>query len=215
MKDIRVISAKYSLKVQSVAPIRGFLPPSIIVLGSELNRATEVYYNDIQAKEFLIQSPSRLIVKIPPEAIGKNFTSIRVLASAAVSKRDASISFQLNNPLERISGIDRLIQNYLMVLMTTPGSDVFDKSSGGGAQALIGRPTDRYGKGVSADLASSLERTKTEIIKKQSKGTSIPLSEKLLNATLDQIVFDSSVGRLTAIVTIQNMLGDQAEISVR
>lgn len=215
MKDIRIVSARHLLKVHSIAPIRGFLPPSIVVLGYELDKASEVFYNEIQTTEFIIQSSSRLVVRIPEPAVGKDFTSIKVLSSVQASKKNAEISFKLNNPLQSVSGIDRLIQSWLLVFLTTPGSDVFDKQSGGGAQSLIGKTTDRSGKGVSADLALAIERTNSQIIKKQSVAKSVPLSEKLLSSSLDQIVFDSTTGTLSARVSIQNMVGEQAELSVR
>lgn len=214
MNDIRVISAMHILRLHSMAPIRDFFPPSIVLLGEELNKTSEIYYNEIKVTEFVIQSASRLVMRIPDAALGKKFTSIKALTSVSVSHVDAEITFALNNPLQLLSGMDRLIQSWLLVFLTTPGSDVFDVKSGGGAQAIIGRTTTRDGKGVAADLALAIERTKEEIQRKQAKIRSLPTSEKLLSANLEQLTFDSSTGTLQARVSLQNMLGDQAEVSV-
>jgi hypothetical protein len=67
---------------------------------------------------------------------------------------------------------------------------------------------------VTADLAIAIDRTKTEILRKQSKSVNIPSAEKLLSCNLEQIMFDDKTGTLSARVSIQNMLGDQAEVSV-
>lgn len=214
MFDVRVVTAKVVLTVAQVAPLRGFLPPSIVVMGDSFDKATEILYNDVPVDEFFIQSKSRIIVKIPSQCIGKMMTGIQVLSTTTVSKKDASLSLKLHSPLQRVSGIDRLIQNWMMVFMTTPGSSVFDKSSGGGAQALIGKQTSRDGHSATADLTMAIERTKNEILTKQSSARNIPASEQLLSADLDSVSFDSSTGKLNATVSLQNMLGSSAQVSL-
>lgn len=214
MIDLRIISARHILKVHSFSPIRNFLPPSIVILGSELNKTTEIFYNGSQVQEFIIQSPSRVVARIPDGTVGEPFHELKVYSSAPVSKKEAELSLSLVRPFQKLSGIDRLIQMFIMVFMTTPGSDVFQKDSGGGGQVIIGRQTNKAGKGVTADLAVAIDRTKTELFKKQAKASNIPPAEKLLNCNLEQILFDKNTGTLSARVSIQNMLGDQAEVSV-
>lgn len=214
MKDIRVISAKIVLKVGTIAPIRGVLPACVLAVGEKLDKTTEVFYNDLPVDEFFAQSPTRLIVKIPATAVGKPFVSLRVLSDASVVRRDSEVSLKLNNPLRTVSGMDRLIQNWIMTFMTTPGSDVFDKSSGGGALAIIGRTTDRDGRSASADLTMAIDRTRTELIKKQTYSNRVPSSEKLLSCELGDVVFDPYSGKLQARVFLRNMVGDSAEVSL-
>ena len=214
MFDIRVVTARVILNVAQMAPLRGFLPPSVVIIGDNLDKATEVFYNDIPVSEFIVQSPTRMIAKIPEQAVGTAFTNILVTSTTTVSSKDAVLSLQLHSPLQKISGIDRLVQNWTMVFMTTPGSSVFDKSSGGGAQAIIGRSTGRDGSSATADLTMAIERTKNEIIKKQGLARNMPASEQLLSASLDSVVFDSSTGKLTAKVSLKNMIGTSAEVSL-
>ena len=214
MKDIRVVSAKVILRVSELAPIRGILPASAQLAGESFDKATEVFYNDLPVDEFFVQSPSRMIIKIPLAAVGKPFVSVKVLTDARLIKRDTEVSLKLNNPLKTVSGIDRLVQNWVMTFMTTPGSDVFDKNSGGGGQAIIGRPTDRDGRSASADLTMAIDRTRSELIKKQSSQSNVPSSEKLMSCELGDVVFDPYSGKLEARVFLRNMVGDNAEVSL-
>lgn len=214
MKDIRVVSAKISLKITGMAPIRGVLPASVIAFGESLDKTSEVFYNDLPVDEFFAQSPSRLIVKIPTAAVGKPFVSIRAMSDASLIRRDSEVSLKLNNPLRTVSGMDRLIQNWIMTFLTTPGSDVFDKSAGGGAQTIIGRSTDRDGRSASADLTMAIDRTRTELVKKQSASSRVPSSEKLMSCELGDVVFDPYSGKLQARVFLRNMVGDSAEVSL-
>lgn len=214
MFDIRAVSAKIALRVSQMAPLKGFIPPSIVILGDDLDKTTEIFYNDLAVEEFLVQSKNRLIAKLPSAAIGKPFTNLRVLSNTYVSTKDAALELKLHNPLQRVSGMDRLVQTWVMTFLTTPGSSVFDKSSGGGGQSLVGRQADRDGRGVSADLTLAIERTKNEILTKQGSARNIPADERLLSADLEQVSFDPSTGTLIARVSLRNMVGASAEVSL-
>lgn len=215
MIDFQIVSAKLLLTVQSVSPIRGFLPPSIVAVGVGFDQATEVYYNDIQVEEFIINSPTRMIVRIPESQVGKSFRSLRVLSSAFATKKDAVLYLGLGRPVRTTSGLERLVQAWTMVFLTTPGSDIFDPQSGGGALSIIGRTTDRHGKGVSADLAQSIDRTKTELLRLQSQYPNLPLDEKILDSSLASLSFDPNTTTLLARVELANMLGQSAEVSFK
>ena len=214
MIDFQIVSAKVELKVQSIAPIRGFYPPSVLIIGSGLDKTKEVLFNDIEAREFIISSPSRLVVRIPESQVGKALRGIRVFSTVPVSRKDAVLELGFPKPMKSVSGMERLVQNWMLIFMSTPGSSIFNPSSGAGGRSIIGRTTDRYGKGVSADLAQAIDKTKTELISIQGKNPRIPLSEKLLSSDLESLNFDSNTATLHARVAIKNMLGDNAEVSV-
>ena len=215
MIDFQIVTAKVILPVQSFAPIRGFLPVSIVVTGSDFDKTTEVFYNDVQVSEFIVNSPTRMIVRVPDSQVGKAFQSIKVLSTALATKKDALLSFGIGRPQSTTSGLERLVQAWAMVFLTTPGSDVFDLQSGGGAQAILGRNTDRVGTGVAADLAHAIERTKTELLRLQSKYPNLPLDEKILNSSLAALSFDSNTTTLFARVELSNMMGQAAEVSFK
>lgn len=214
MKDLRIVTAKVVLKIYSMAPIRGFLPPSILVVGEKMDKAIEVQLNGTQADEFAIVASNRLIIKIPSSQVGKPFKDLKVLSSVSVAKSDALLTLGITTPPKTVSGLDRLIQSWVMLFMTTPGSDIFSTTSGGGGMSIIGRSTNKLGKGISADLSMAIERTKNEILRLQSQNQTIPPSEKLLSSSLDVVEFDKDSTVLSARVNIQNMLGDTAEVTL-
>ena len=212
MKDFRITHARAFLQVTSAQPIRGFSPASILIGGPKLLQATGILYNDIEVDEFAIVSPVSIIVRIPVSQVGKEFRSLSVFAAADVDSRSVlSLAVARN---KSIQGMDRLIQSWLMILYTTPGSSVFSKGSGGGIRALIGSVQSAKNPGVAADLAQAIERTNSELTKLQSRRT-IPLEEKLLTATLEGVNFDSSTGTAYAKVSLQNAAGKNAQVMVR
>ncbi len=214
MKDLKIVQAQSLLKVFSIAPIRGFQPASIVALGEGLNFASQVFYNDVEAVEFVPQGKGRLIVRIPLSQVGKAFKDLRVYSSVNLITQSAILSLKLGNSLQKVQGMDRLIQQWIIIFYTTPGSDIFSPLSGGGGRALVGRNTDQFGKGISADLALAIDRTQKELLRLQAQTPSIPLSEKLLSSQLRALSFDSSTATLAARVAITNMLGNSAEATV-
>jgi len=215
MKDFRVIQAKVLLPIHSLTPIRGFLPVSILISGERLDKTKEVFYNGIQAKEFVIQSPTSLLLRVPPSQVGKRLDSLKIVANAYATRSPAEIVLEVAKPIDSVEGIERLIQSWLLVFFTTPGSDIFSKGSGGGVKSILGHPTDRDQKGAAADLALSVEKTKNELMRIQTSSRYISPRERLLSCNLDSVEFDSETTTLVAQVSIQNSLGEVAEISVR
>lgn len=215
MKDLRLVSAKTFLDVGSVAPIRGFLPPTVVVTGKDLYRATEIEYNDILVTEFIVAEPNRILVRIPEAQVGKELRTIRVLAPVSVTRSSALVRIGVTTPIQAISGIERLVQAWLILFLSTPGSDIFDRSSGGGALSIVGRATDRGHKSAAAAVAMAVDKAKADLTRKQAQSGRIPLDERLLSTSLDSVSFDPGTSTLRATVSLRNMLGESAAVALR
>lgn len=214
MFDVRVITAKALLQVNAVAPVRGFNPPSLMVIGVDLYKATEIEYNGVLATEWIVAAPNRLVVRIPETQVGQFLRSVRVFTNISLAQDKALVQFGVTSPLTKISGIDRLVQSWLLIFFTTPGSDVFDQASGGGGRGLIGKTTDRYHRGVAADLALCINRTTDEVLRLQAKVPEAPPEEKLLSGHLIGMSFNEQTSVLYAAVSLKNMVGDAAQLAL-
>ncbi len=214
MNDFRIVHARCLLQVFSISPIRGFNPPSIVVVGDSLNTASEILYNGILATEFFISSSSRIVVRIPPSQVGKDLRDFQIFSSRPKLNNDAALVFEVSKPVQQVSGIDRLVQSWMMLFMTSPGSDVFSPSSGGGARSIIGSRTDRKHKSAAADLAVAIDRTANELTKLQSRAKNIPPQERLLSSSLEAVSTDESTGTLSARVSLKNMVNQSANVSL-
>lgn len=214
MKDFLVVQAKTVLKTTSVSPIRGFLPAAVIVLGEKLNLAHEILYNGVEVTEFIISSPSRLVVRIPDSQVGKELTSLQVLTVAAVSTKDALLSLAVVRPLRTVQGIERLVQQFTLALLTTPGSDLFNPSGGGGARSVIGKTTSD-GSSPAAMLSLAVDRTRQQLLSAQAKNSRIPPSERLLSATLTSVEYDQHNTTMQGVVELRSVAGDAALVNVR
>jgi hypothetical protein len=213
MIDFRVIKVRSLLTANSYQPLRNFSPPSVLVTGFDLDRAEEISFNNVPTKEFAILSPTRLVFKIPTEQVNKPLFSLQIFGTAPGITPSGAISFDVGRSA-KIEGLDRLVQSFLLILMTTPGSDAFDRTSGGGARGIIGRSTDSAGKTAAADLSLAVSRTKTELLAAQAKDRRIPPVERLLTAELSNVTFNPSTTTLSATVTLKNAVGESAQFNL-
>jgi hypothetical protein len=215
MRDLRLVSAKSLLAISTVSPIRGFLPPSVIVSGKDLYRATEVEYNDVLVTEFIVAERDRLIVRVPESQVGKDLRTITALAPISVTRTDALLRIGVTTPIQAISGVERLVQAWIILFFSTPGSDIFDRSGGGGAIGIIGKATDRSHKSAAAAMAMAVDKAKSDLIRKQAQSRNVPLDEQLLSSTLDSVTFEPNSSTLRATVSLRNMLGETASVALR
>lgn len=213
MKDFRIIRTRSLLPVASVAPIRGFIPVSVLVTGPGIGKATEIFYNGSFVEEFVVDAADRLIVRVPSAEVGKNLVELRVYSDTPRPGTAVSVSLELIGPLRRIQGIERLVQTWLIIFFTTPGSSIFRPGSGGGARKLVGRTSGTTESSLSSDLAVAVETTQSELLRRQSTNRRIPPSERLLSSQLDSVHFDSASTSISGRVSIRNMLGESSQLS--
>lgn len=214
MKDLRVIKARVTLIVRSVTPVRGFSPPAMLVVGENLNRAESVEINGITAEEFSIMAVNRLVVRIPESQRGQPLVSVRVFSETTADAGDAIFDFGVSRPVRDIEGMDRLVQQWLLLFMSSPGSDIFDQTSGGGGRQIVGGPVDASHNSAASDLAMAVARTNAELLRKQSGSMGLPAEERLLSSSLDSVAFDPNTTTLYGQVSIQNMAGQSANLSL-
>jgi hypothetical protein len=214
MRDIRVVQAKALLKVSSVAPVRNFSPPAIVILGERFNTANEITYNGIEVSEFIIAAPTRIIARIPDSQVGQALRDLRVMAPVSIAKLDAQRDLGVGSPVRTVEGIDRLVQEWLLIFLTNPGSDIFNQTGGGGARAVIGQPASSSESNAVSELSLAVEKTKQQLLRQQAQNSNIPPAERLLSASLSDVRFDQQTTSLTAVVDIKNVLGGSASVTV-
>jgi phage baseplate assembly protein W len=215
MRDLRVVQTKTTLPITSIAPIRGFEPPSIIILGDKYQYAEEIFYNGAEVREFVISSPQRIVARIPDEQLGRPMTSVTIITTIPAANNTSLLSMGLSKLNRSVAGIDKLVQDWMLIFLTNPGSDIFDPDVGGGARAIIGKPVYGGGASAMADLSLAVSRTREQLLRLQSKYPGIPPAERLLSASLTDVRFDNTTTTLTAVVDLQNMVGASASVTVR
>jgi len=213
MRDLRILSRKTLLEITNVFPLRGVFPRSVLLKGPQLSRTTEVVYNGIPCPSFSVDSMTTVIAQIPASQEGRSLTNLQAFSDAMPEEGAAKISLSMISPVRAVSGLDRLIQTWMVVFLTGRGSSVFAPTSGGGGRDVVGRTYGSLNPPI-GDLTRAVQLTEAEIFASQAQASNLPRDERLLMAPLEGIEQDEASTTIYARVSIRNYLGELASVSL-
>lgn len=186
---LRVLQLKRMLDLVSCVEIPGVLPRSMEIKGNRMDMASSVMLNDATADKFAALGADRLLVQVPPGVTGPIY-SVAVF-SDYIDPGGSSLAFyDFGAHPWFTEGQYRLLQLFIKLLLTSPGTDVFSLNSGGGLQKLLVNNVDAgAGNALSGEIESRVGNVTSQIIQNQSLDPTIPQRERLLNASVDGITF--------------------------
>jgi phage baseplate assembly protein W len=196
MRDICVLrySTLTSVRVTS-SLIREY---TLLLTGKNLTFTNRVVVNEINAPDFSVLSDTKVEVLLPESVRDQVVTSVAVYVET--SRPEFATDMEIELTQDSRSGLMRLSQSVVKLLLTTPGSDIFDPTSGGGLERLI--------RGVSLDdtalvtgvVNGAVQRTKAQILKSQGSKV-LPAEEKLVDLRVVNINVDKTT--LTVAIRLQ------------
>jgi len=206
--DLSFIQWQDRLTLTQVRPLVGSNPPALELLGKDFQRARSVEINGITAPDFAILNNHTVRVLIPTSQLKEQISSIAVFSMGVYSVAATRLKPSLLNP-RPVSGLERLTQLFVKVLLQSK-SGVW-QDDGGGLRGMIGRNsnTNRTSE-LQATVFDAIERTATFITKVQSRDSRIPLSERLLAATTEEVSVSPSAQAIRVRVSLTNQLRETA-----
>lgn len=193
-------------------PIVQGVPVTLNVLGEDFRSVDEVLINDTPSPDVIVVSKTRLIAQLP-DTLQKTLdvTSVLVTSRRLTLSSRSRIRFRISDTPGRCSGILRLMQAFLKVLFTTPGTDIFVKKMGGGALQTIG---ETYGKDEGKSLVSrfviSVDTTTRQVLALQSRNPRLPPDERLLRARVTRAGFNRTQSAIIASIELLSHAGRAA-----
>ncbi|MAP23883.1 MAG: hypothetical protein CL582_23375 [Alteromonadaceae bacterium] len=106
--------------------------------GAKFDKTVGVYVNK-KSQPFIIIDSKTVVCSLPRDTISVD--DIEVITTAKKISRTSLFSYIFSDNMSAIDGEFKLVQQFIKVLLTTPGSDVFNKSLGGGLQHWVGENT--------------------------------------------------------------------------
>lgn len=190
-RTFRVLQLKRMLDLVSCVEIPGVLPRCVEIKGNRMDMASSVLLNDVSADKFAAVSPSQLLVQVPDGVTGPIY-SVAVF-SDYIDPGGTSLAFYDFGAHPWVTeGPYRILQLFIKLLLTSPGTDVFSLSTGGGIQKLIVNNIDeRSDTALSGEIESRIGNVTNQIIQNQSLDPTIPQRERLLRASVDGITFST------------------------
>lgn len=107
-----------------------------------------------------------------------------------VVRREGQIDYVFTFPRGKgtIEGIDQLVQQVIMHLLTTPGSDRYERDAGGGLRAaFIGFQQSNDPARAAAEISEAVVRTKQQLLLSQIGQEGLTQYERLLDLRIERL----------------------------
>lgn len=185
MPALQFVEYRGAANVQQVGWLSGTNDLGVDIRGNGFVDVVEVRINGVPCPDFLEMSPSHLLASVPASQIGLGVTSVAVFTAGTGAAAAAVIQFRLVSRAQA-AGVTALVQRFLYVLLTTPGSDIFSPDVGAGLQRLLAMsmgPTTR------ALVARAVSDAETQLIRAQAREP-VPDNERLAAARLVDLRYD-------------------------
>lgn len=212
--DFQVVFPQEIIRLSSVrlSPVGTGLPRSLTIQGEDFRSVDEVLINDIPSPDVIILSKNLLVAQLP-DTLQRvpNVSTVSVLSRNLTITPRSFIRFRIPDQPGRVRGILRLIQLFLKTLFTTPGTDIFNRRSGGGALRNLGEVFGiEEGGDIISDFVISVDQTSRQIISTQGRQPRIPRDERLLSARMTNAGFNREIGALLVTIEIVSQAGRAA-----
>ena len=199
------------IKLTQLAGLR-----ALDIQGNDFRSVDEVHVNEIPSPDVMVISRTRLIAQLPESLQATpDIQSVVVLSNTLTLNQRSLLRFRIGDTPGQVSGILRLLQLFVKIMFSNPGTDIFNQDTGGGALKNMGATFGAdEGQSIKADFTIAIDRTARHIISTQSRNGSIPRDERLLRATMLGATFSRSTGSLFVQVEVVSQSGNAARANL-
>lgn len=209
--DFQTCFPQELVRVSQVTNVPGAAIRTLDILGDDFRSVDDVLMNEVVSPSVVVLSKTRLLAEVPDALKGSSITSISVLSRRLVITPRSYIRFRIGASASKTSGILRLMQLFLKVLFTTPGTDIFSPKTGGGALVHLGQSVGiEQGSDVTSSLVISVDATARQLVQIQGRNQATPLDERLLSAKVASAGFNKNETALVASIELLSMAGNAA-----
>lgn len=205
--DLKIVHARATIPITGYAVVNATTYPQVEIKGERgFSYVTSVEINGVKADNISILNDSRLRASIP--------SGIQEIITVDVyTSNRSSGSYRVRSGLgvSTVSGVDKVAQKVVKVLLTTPGTDIRNPELGAGLRDVIGRPFTNFGE-LSAEVALTI-RAAEEQIKQVESASRLQDSDKLGTISVTRITPLHKDG-ISIDIEITNKLGDISRIGV-
>jgi len=194
-------------------------PPYLVLLSNDFTGVERIIINGFDAPSFILSSNTRLVVQLPEQVIHDKFRSLRVLRYKHEPGFPISLTdWEVGRSPKLVAGFLKLTQNFLRLLLQTPGTDIFRPDNGGGLLAMIGQQVTNKKESIANAAMEAILTTQNQFKQMQSNITNLDPEEKLVYARLEGVNFspeETMAGVSMSLVnsTGQHMLTDVSDLS--
>lgn len=209
--DFQVCFPQETVKVNKVRTVPGLAIRTLDISGDDFLAVEDVLMNQVSAPSFIVLGKNRLLAEVPQVLASSTITSVMVLSRKLLISPRSYIRFTIGRTPSKTRGILKLLQLFLKLLLTTPGTDIFAPKSGGGALSHLGQSisTDE-GTDIIADFIVSVDSTARQIVQIQGRSQATPPDERLLSAKVLSAGFNKNETAVIVSIELTSQAGTSA-----
>jgi hypothetical protein len=212
--DLQVVFPQEAVQLSQVQLIAG-PPRGLKITGEDFRSVDEVLLNGIASPSVVVLSKTSLIAQIPSQLGAGTIVTATVLSNRLTVTPRSLLRFRVGKTPGRASGLQKLVQLFLKVLFTTPGTDIFNPTLGGGALRNVGATYGPdQGNDLVNDLVIAIDTTSRQIIAVQGRNPSLPREERLLSAKVAHVAFNKAEGALDVRISLTSQAGHTASANL-
>jgi hypothetical protein len=209
--DYQVVFPVEVIKLNALRFVFGSNPPVLDINGQDFRAVDDVVINDQKSLGWAVLSKTRMLAILPAGVAPALVSSINITSRKLVVTDKSILKFQISTTPAKATGILRLMQLYVKLMLTTPGSDIFDKKTGGGILRFLGSTSyGAEGGDIVRRFVVSNDLVSRQIITIQSRQPSLPPDEKLLAAKVLSARFSRQQSALLAATELTTQAGRSA-----
>jgi hypothetical protein len=199
---LRVVHLRRLLDLSSVREVPGISPRTIEVTGTRMDLTTRVEVNETVVSDFAATDSTHLIITLPT-SMKSRIQSIAVLSESVDPGGSSRAYYDLGLRPILTDGKYRVLQRFIKLLLTTPGTDIWSKSSGAGLRALqVTNIDEKNASGVSGEVSSKVMQARDQLLLAQAQDNSVPMAERLLDASVNGVEFSLATVSLKVRITL-------------
>ncbi len=205
------------LKILDIAPVSGIQnvtgvsPRTLMIRGTDFRAVEQVLIHGYNSPEFIVVSQTELLAQVPSALVDTTIYDVTVMSSNFTLTDRSLLTLDVGSRVRRVSGILRLLQTYIRMLIRTQGTNIFNKQLGGSMMKSIGTNVTQS---AISDVSVAISKTTADIIAQQSLIKEIPPTERLLSATVSGFYADPENTTIFATITITNHSGVNAAATI-
>lgn len=184
--DLQVVEVQSLLLVSRIEIVPGVTPLTVQVEGGPFAGVDEVRVNDVPSPSYIVRSENLIWAQVP-DGVADGTLVVSVLSANSLITDRVLLRFRLGRQTRKVSGLPRLVQQFMRLLMMTPGTNLAYPSLGGG---LLQVARSAYAPGGSKDLRAdafmAVQRTTEQLIALQARDNRSPREEKLMRASVER-----------------------------
>lgn len=208
-QSLKILCSYRVEQVRRVSVANGFL----VLTGGYYQNVRYVLLNGVRIDNIALQG-SNLYVEMPSGLQLADVHAIYPISETEKVNKQSVLRFGFGPYPAQLEGVNRLVQLFIKVLFTSPGSNIMFRTIGGGLRNVMkrGYGIKDYQK-ILPDIVSSINKAADDV-KDMQRNLRLPMEERLIDASLLSASPDASSGSIECIIKLNTQAGNVQDFAL-